>query len=165
MRFIHGGYDEVISNRLRYQLIGLTITLLSGILIYHLINARNMKMKSYCSDSLSSNLKHSANMRIPGFKWSAPAYKLYYDKNINRNNVHGIYGCPECHVSSLSCHINWEREELENIRKLWMLSFHSTLIGDTFNYCYSFFIKGECLMCHPTLFDKDNRKMPNYQRL
>lgn len=68
------------------------------------------------------------------------------------NNIKA-YGCPECHPSSLSCHIDWNLSKLEDIKKSWIQSFHTTLSRDTFNPCYSFFIKGECLNCHPSLFE------------
>lgn len=140
------------------------ITILAVILMYVFL-VKNIIMKFNNSRSISHNMKQSPILGMLNSKDSGYAVKLTSDGNVHRPNGTGIYGCPECHSSSLSCHVGWRREKLEDIKELWNLSFHSKLLGDTFNYCYSFFLKGECLMCHPTLFDQNKRKMPDYRRL
>lgn len=62
-----------------------------------------------------------------------------------------VYGCPECHTNSLSCHVDWQRQKIGQIMELWNKSFHVTLMKDTFNSCSSFFRKGNCRECHPGL--------------
>jgi hypothetical protein len=79
------------------------------------------------------------------------------------------YGCIECHPSSLACHIDWHRSELEKIRTLWNLSFHVKLQKDDFDpfsICISFFRKGDCLYCHPNILTPGaTAKRPKYERL
>ncbi len=164
MGFVYSGHNVILNKHLRPHLLLLIITILLVVLIYLFIT-RNIKMRYYNSRSLSSMMKQTLNSRMLNIKENEYALKLNYDNIVHRINAHDIYGCPECHASSLSCHVGWRREKLERIRELWISSFHSKLLGDPFNYCYSFFLKGECLMCHPALFDPDNRKMPNYRRL
>lgn len=70
---------------------------------------------------------------------------------VNELNSGGMdsYGCPECHATSISCHVDWQRPKLDESKKLWMISFHTTLMKDTFGYCLVFFREGRCMNCHP----------------
>ena len=79
------------------------------------------------------------------------------------------YGCIECHPSSLACHIDWQRSELEKIRTSWNLSFHVKLQKDDFDpfsICILFFRKGDCLYCHPNILTPGAKeKRPKYSRI
>jgi hypothetical protein len=104
--------------------------------------------------SMTSNLLSSASQN--------GQLKNNYIKNTD-------YGCLDCHPSSLACHIDWQRTELEKIRKLWSLSFHVKLQRDDFepfSICISFFRKGDCLYCHPNILKPGVKaKRPKYKRL
>jgi hypothetical protein len=88
----------------------------------------------------------------------------HFRTNLDAKNTR-ICGCPECHSHSLSCHVDWDREEIANIKSAWSTSMHVSLMNDSFHYCYSFFIKGDCLLCHPNFFRREKPKTPEFRKL
>jgi hypothetical protein len=74
-------------------------------------------------------------------------------------------GCPECHSRTFSCHSDWQRTEVEEIRQSWMASFHVKLMREPFNPCASFFIKEKCFFCHPNFFRRGRPRQPKFKRV
>ncbi|MGD2080102.1 MAG: hypothetical protein PVJ36_03085 [Nitrospirota bacterium] len=74
-------------------------------------------------------------------------------------------GCPDCHPGSASCHYDWKKAEIDSIRESWMDSIHVTLFRDAFSPCTAFFIKGDCLRCHPNFFRSGKPIRPDFRKL
>lgn len=89
-----------------------------------------------------------------------------FPEGLERERFAGEFsGCPECHSRTFSCHSDWQRTEVEEIRKSWMTSFHVRLMREAFNPCASFFIKEKCFFCHPNFFKRGRPRQPNFKRV